>query len=554
MPTVGTINIDLRMGTAAVVTGANKAVAVVDNMASRITKSINSIVGSVVPTISIESMLTGFKSLVLQQNEVIDNIGKLSDRLNIGTESYIGLAHAADLAGVSAEEFGGLMEKLQKNLGNMAEDGGATKSIVEKLGLKLKDIRTQGIDVTFLAIADAVAKIPDPIERAHIMTELFSKSGQKLTNTLIAGKSSIRDAMEEAEKLGMVYSRMDASKVEEANDSWTRLKGAIGGFGNKVAIETAGYRKFMSDLATHMMTHRDLGDKMPTPVSFMLARMDRELKAAQNRNDADASKLSDAIFGTVGAWTQQGIKLGDAVRKGLELSRDKWKAIGESLTESVATPTEKWAKKLETLTAALKSGNISAETFSRSVLAAGQSINDSLANVSGPDKFSVRVFGNIQQWAQTGKMIGAALANGVVDAAKQAKEKWDRIGAEIAEAVKTPIERFKDQQANIDAAFKTGRITPEQRNRATAENARSLQGPASVVQTASAIQGGTVAANNRFAQAYNEGLNGRAAGKGKGFADIFREAQKQSAIQQRMDDNLAEQVAIWRGINVGVIP
>jgi hypothetical protein len=53
----------------------------------------------------------------------MDNIGKEADRLGIATEELVGLQHAANMAGVSAEQLGGSMQKFLKGGGSMSELG-----------------------------------------------------------------------------------------------------------------------------------------------------------------------------------------------------------------------------------------------------------------------------------------------------------------------------------------------------------------------------------------------------------------------------------------------
>lgn len=259
MPTVGTLNIDLRMGTAALMAGASKAASTISKMADSIKGSFVKMSMSLTPVVDVGSLIGSIKAIATAQSKFIDDTGKLADRLGISTESLVGLGHAADLAGVGFEEFGGMMVKLQKNLGKFADDEGKTQEVVEGLGISLRDLKGQDIDKTFLDITDAIAKTHDPLKRVELLTALFSKSGEKLANVMMAGKQSIREAMEEAKKLGMTFSRFEAAKVEAANDAFTRMKGAMAGIGNTLTIGLAPYfevafNKARDFVATHGQT------------------------------------------------------------------------------------------------------------------------------------------------------------------------------------------------------------------------------------------------------------------------------------------------------------
>lgn len=180
-------------------------------------------------------------AMVSQEMEAIDSNAKLADRLGVDTEALVGLQHAAGLAGVGVEEFGGDFEKMWKNIGNAAGGDKAAQEAFSAIGLDAKELAGMGADQAFLKIADAIARVPNSAQRAAATTDIFGKSGQALMNTLTQGSDAIREQIDEAQKLGIAYSRVDAAKVEAANDAITRAQEAFRGTFTQAAAAVAPF-------------------------------------------------------------------------------------------------------------------------------------------------------------------------------------------------------------------------------------------------------------------------------------------------------------------------
>jgi hypothetical protein len=181
----------------------------------------------------------GMAFMLHQSMEAIDVNAKLSDRLGISTEALVGLQHGAGLAGTSVEELTGGLEKMLKNLAEAATTGGPAKDALEQMGLSAAQLVNVAPDQAFEQIAQGLTDIQNPAQRAAAAMDIFGKSGQSLLPFLMSGKQGIRDMKAEAEKMGLTYSRLDASKVEQANDAITRMKEVFTGAAQSLAIKLA---------------------------------------------------------------------------------------------------------------------------------------------------------------------------------------------------------------------------------------------------------------------------------------------------------------------------
>ncbi len=536
MATVGTIDILTRMNVSSVTAGASKAASAVAGMAKSIAGSIKSLGSSIVPVVDVGSAISGIKNLALSQSKYIDDSAKLSDRLGVTTEALVGFQHAADLAGVSTEESASILEKFQKNLGVTADDGGKLRDTLSGIGLDVNKLSSKDPVEAALDVADAMRTIPDPTRRAGVAFEVFGKSGQRLTNTMLAGKAGIREAMKEAADLGMTFSRLDAAKVEAANDAFTRLSGAVAGIGRTITIGVAPFIEALIKQMTAFAatTGQSFGKLL---VDGLISAVD----AAQTLYESFLRigvKLGE-IMAQIGlmmnkvgnSGAAQAVGLGDLRGMGMDVANaGNAMALQSRVAANTAAAAPRWSE-----------GIIKAST--ESAMAAIKANTPDLAD---------KLFGQINTWTMQGKKIGGALVDGVMDAAKAAKAKWEGIGKQIKESVETPLEAFERKQKEIDAARKGGYITEEEARRAGLANKTSLEsavGSQAQAQTAQATIFGSKSMFDKLAAVQTQG---RTSG-GKSLPDLIKVAKDQQKDTARAADANEEQLKIWRNLQAVTI-
>lgn len=225
MALVGTIAANLSAGTAQFEAGMNKAKGILKSFAGDF-KSIGNIAAGFTLANIVAKAASSFTGLVTNTVSAIDAQAKLSDQLGISTEALAGLQLAGDLAGLSAEEMGANLGRLEKNIGKAVDGGGELAESFKDLKLDAVELSALPLDESLQKIAVAIMQVERPTERARLATELFGKSGLKMVSVLGDMAASSTTAKEGAEKLGVAISRADAKRIEEMNDSFTRL-GAI---------------------------------------------------------------------------------------------------------------------------------------------------------------------------------------------------------------------------------------------------------------------------------------------------------------------------------------
>ncbi len=185
---------------------------------------------------------------IKQQMSAIDTVAKLSDQLGIATEKLIGLRHAAEITGAGSKTLDAALGTLSKRLGESARRGsGPAKEALDELGLSVERLAGMNAGFAFEEIAGAMERIESPIKRNAIAANLFSKANMTLVNTLALGKKGLQAMQQDAEKLGLTFSRESAAGVEAANDAIHRFGQSTTAVFTQAAIQLAPFIKLLAD-------------------------------------------------------------------------------------------------------------------------------------------------------------------------------------------------------------------------------------------------------------------------------------------------------------------
>lgn len=287
MATIAKLNVKLTAGIGGFASAFGKAGKSVTSFAAEAAGAATKLTG-LVGGLAALATGGGLAILVKGQMEAIDSTAKLSDRLNISTERFAGLEHAANLAGVSNELLTGSLEKMLKAIGGITDDGESAADVFKRLGLSAQNLANMPTDQAFSKIADSLTKVTNASDRATLASQMFGRNGQALLPLLLSGADGIKAAQVEAEKLGLTFSRIDAAKVEAANDAMTRAGEVFTGMGRTLAVELSPFIDAMATKFTDAATSgKGMGDKVVSAV---------ELIATGVAKAADGVSLLEASF------------------------------------------------------------------------------------------------------------------------------------------------------------------------------------------------------------------------------------------------------------------
>lgn len=193
--------------------------------------------------------IAGFGALIQRTSQFIDLSGKLTDQIGETTEGLIGLQHAAELGGVATDSLERSLEFLQKSLGRPS---GETKAALDSLGLSLNDLLGKRPVEQLKLIADKLRLLTLQETKAAAARALFGKTGADFITILKDGSAGLQKVINDVQELGASFTRVDAAKIEEANDSISRLKLVFAGFARQITISFAGPVKIVTEFFVNM--------------------------------------------------------------------------------------------------------------------------------------------------------------------------------------------------------------------------------------------------------------------------------------------------------------
>jgi hypothetical protein len=166
----------------------------------------------------------------------MDAVGKQADRIGIMTESLVSLRRASKRAGASQQELDSALERMNRTTGMAIQRNGAAIRAFENLGISIDQLIHMPTERRIGAISDALSNIEHPALRAAAAADIFGMRSRNVINLLMQGSGALDDARRRADQLGITFNRIEARKIEMANDAWDEMSIALQGVGNQIAL------------------------------------------------------------------------------------------------------------------------------------------------------------------------------------------------------------------------------------------------------------------------------------------------------------------------------
>jgi hypothetical protein len=176
---------------------------------------LNGLLGAFGVAVSVGAIVSFGKGLF----DAASNIKDTATKLDISTDAVQGFKFAAEQTGGSLDSVGTAINKMNMNL---AGGDKATVQALKDAGLRFSDIRAMKPEDAFLAIADAIQKIPDPMTQSDVAMQLFGKGAADLLPGIKEGFRGLADSVDK-------MSADTIKALDDAQDAWDRL-------GTKVTI------------------------------------------------------------------------------------------------------------------------------------------------------------------------------------------------------------------------------------------------------------------------------------------------------------------------------
>ncbi|WP_257282110.1 hypothetical protein [Endozoicomonas sp. ISHI1] len=182
---------------------------------------------------------TGLAVMYKNTAESIDQQTKFADKIGISTEALAGLQYAGELTGVSTEKLNMGLQRMTRRVAEAAQGTGEAVGALDELGLSAEAMAEMSPDQQFQAIAAAMGEVESQSDKVRLAFKLFDSEGVGLLNTLDAGVDGLQAMQDEAENFGIALSRVDAAKIEQANDAFYKTSLTTKGFTQALTAELA---------------------------------------------------------------------------------------------------------------------------------------------------------------------------------------------------------------------------------------------------------------------------------------------------------------------------
>ena len=154
------------------------------------------------------------------QFSILDNLGKTSDALGVAQKRLQALQHVAELTGAGSDQLATNLERMQRNIGRVAREGGPAEKALKEIGISAKDIVNLPADKQLERIAQSMGNVENSAVKASIAQDLFGRDGVRMLKMMEQLKEDGLDpVVAELEAMGVALSRADTAKIEAANDA-----------------------------------------------------------------------------------------------------------------------------------------------------------------------------------------------------------------------------------------------------------------------------------------------------------------------------------------------
>ena len=247
--------------------------------------------------------------------QMMDATGKMADRLKMSTEALVGFRHAAEISGVEAAALDKSLQMFVRRLGEVRMGSGEAKDALKALNLNADALVRMRPDQAFRVVAEGIKGMGTQADKAAAAYKLFGRQGQQLLNMFELGAGGLNQMQREAEALGLTFSRIDAARIEAANDAMTRLAATTKKLGQTLAIEVAPYIEGLEAALGGIKREKARGEQLGLPTT--------EIKTLEAKRRELLRTPSIGFLGK-GPWETDAKELADIDRKiAMQLQRSK---------------------------------------------------------------------------------------------------------------------------------------------------------------------------------------------------------------------------------------
>jgi hypothetical protein len=155
-----------------------------------------------------------------------EQIGKLASKTGMSSEMLSGLAYAAESSEIAVGSVAAGVKGMQRAIAGGSKE---TNEAFAKLGTSAAALKNLSPDEQFSRLADALAGVADPAQKAAIAQQVFGRAGVELLPIIEGGSAELARMRREAGTLGLSLGKDATGRALELDQGLDRLKGGLKG-------------------------------------------------------------------------------------------------------------------------------------------------------------------------------------------------------------------------------------------------------------------------------------------------------------------------------------
>lgn len=266
---------------------------------------------------AVTASVGGLVAFVDRSTAVLDTTAKTARALGFAADEFQRLSFAAQRGGATVSDLQIGFKFLDQQM-LAARQGGAQEftNALGVLGLKVEDLAGKGREAQLGLLGDALQAVGDNSLRTGLQMRLMGESGGKLASVLEGGTEGLRATAEQAERLGIVFSKDALSAAEEFQDQMLDTKLAFQSVALAIASDAlptvrnwvinareAGIanRELFSSLSTTALSSITSAVNLAAPAFQGLAESAVTVAGAFEGADSEIAKATPALIGLTAA-------------------------------------------------------------------------------------------------------------------------------------------------------------------------------------------------------------------------------------------------------------
>jgi hypothetical protein len=214
----------------------------------------------------------------------LDQLDEMSAKTGVSVEMLTSLELAAKQNGISMDQLATSIRMMYRSMNEASEGTKESADAYKLLGVNVKDAsgKLKSGNAAFIEVAGALAKIENPAQRSALAMKVFGRAGTEMLPMLEGGEKALRGYIEQAQKLGLVFTESDAKRAAAFNDALDTFNARLRAIKERIVLETLpAITSLMEILTTGKVSKGTEKNFLESGIDDLQKKIDAKLKTVE---------------------------------------------------------------------------------------------------------------------------------------------------------------------------------------------------------------------------------------------------------------------------------